>query len=294
MIQTLSPSHSAILSRISFLTIGAQKAGTTWLFGVLHQHPDVFIPAGKELHFFSNKTNFDKGCGWYCDQFSGLADEVAVGECTPNYLGTAFGPGGHKPMMAPKIPANVRAVLPDVKLLVSLRNPVDRAVSAYLHFVTRGNISPRTRLRDAMDDYGIAAFGQYAQCLEIWYESFDPDRFKILVYEEDIRPDTAKLETVRAVYRFVGVDTGFVPEGLTDRQNPRQSDVKAYLNQVPVLRESPIGQSVIKRISDRLPKFLEPWFKVPIEQADIDALHEFYAPRQHRLEKLLGRSLPWG
>ncbi len=74
------------------LEIGTQKSGTTWLSSMLAQHPEVFIPKQKELHFFNISYNYDKGIGWYRKQFSGYSGEKAVGECTPNYLWVCDGP----------------------------------------------------------------------------------------------------------------------------------------------------------------------------------------------------------
>ncbi|MEL6239626.1 MAG: sulfotransferase domain-containing protein, partial [Pseudomonadota bacterium] len=75
MTQALSAHHQAILERINFLVIGAQKAGTTWLYEMLRQHPDVFTPATKELHFFCKEQHYERGLGWYCEHFCDLADE---------------------------------------------------------------------------------------------------------------------------------------------------------------------------------------------------------------------------
>ena len=68
----------------NFLGIGAQRAGTTWLYNCLNEHPDVFVSSAKEIHFFSHE--FDRGVTWYEGHFQGRNTESAIGEITPNYL----------------------------------------------------------------------------------------------------------------------------------------------------------------------------------------------------------------
>lgn len=294
MIDKLTLDQRSILERINFLCIGTQKAGTTWLDAMLRQHPDVFIPASKELHFFSNNTIYQKGLGWYCDQFSDVGAETCVGECTPNYIRTVFAPNEMNSVISAQVPHRIQKVLPNVKLLVSLRDPVDRAISAYYHFVTRGDLSPRKRLRDVMHMKGVAAFGRYSENLQAWFECFEPDRFQILVYEEDIRPDLQKPKTMSSVFRFLGVDDQFTPAEKTAPQNTRQSNVGAFLNQLPLVRKYQIGRDLVGWVSTQMPESLEPLFNIPIEQADRDALVELFAPQQMELEALLGRKMPWG
>jgi hypothetical protein len=105
-----------------FLIIGAQKAGTTALAGNLSRHPDVFMArasaASHELHFFD--SNWRRGLGWYRKCFT--RPDKLQGEKTPNYLSV------------PACHVRMAAVVPNAKLVVSLRNPIDRAYSAWNHF----------------------------------------------------------------------------------------------------------------------------------------------------------------
>src|SRR5258707_12548722 len=76
----------------NFLILGAQMAGTTWLAKTLAQHPDIFIPRIKEIHYFDNDENFVKGASWYGRQFLRSCDRPAIGERTPNYLAASYLP----------------------------------------------------------------------------------------------------------------------------------------------------------------------------------------------------------
>ena len=102
-----------------FLGIGTQKGGTTYLHGLLQQHPQVFLAHPKELHYFS--LHHQRGLDWYGRHFEAAAPDQRCGEVTPYYL--------FHPLAAERI----AAALPDVKLIVLLRDPVERALSQYFH-----------------------------------------------------------------------------------------------------------------------------------------------------------------
>lgn len=189
----------------TFLVIGAQKCGTTWLAEMLRQHDDVFVVPEKELHYYDDRTRHARGLEWYLPHFAGGAGAVAVGEATPNYLWTrASALERQLHHVSSDIPAKVRADFPDLKLLVCLRDPADRAVSAYYHSIHARYVSPSTRILDAAPTFGIESAGRYAASLGDWFASWPRERFKILVYEDDIRTD-AKRTTVDAVCEFLGV-----------------------------------------------------------------------------------------
>ena len=103
----------------NFLGLGVQKGGTTTLQRMLEQHPSVFLSPRKELHYFS--LHYAQGQSWYEHQFCD-ADEVQLcGDITPYYL------------FHPHAPARVQALLPHARLIVLLRDPVERALSQYFH-----------------------------------------------------------------------------------------------------------------------------------------------------------------
>ena len=107
-----------------FLAIGVQKGGTTTLQRLLEQHPGVYLPSAKELHYFS--LHYGQGEGWYRQYFAGAALSQRCGEITPYYL------------FHPSAPQRILALLPQVKLVVMLRDPVERALSQYFHSVRLG------------------------------------------------------------------------------------------------------------------------------------------------------------
>jgi sulfotransferase family protein len=122
-----------------FVIIGAQKCGTTSLYRLLIRHPYVEPAAAKELHFFDNQ--FDQGIEWYrrCFPPPRWRDgrKTITGEATPGYI------------FRPHVPARVAEVVPEARLIVLLRNPVDRAYSHYHHQVKMGN--EPLRFEDAIE-----------------------------------------------------------------------------------------------------------------------------------------------
>ena len=108
-----------------FVVIGAQKAGTTSLHGALGQHPGVMLPAVKELHYFS--LHSDRPLSWYAAHFAGATSRQLCGEATPYYL------------FHPAVPARLAQCLPQARLIVLLRDPVERTLSHYFHAIRLGN-----------------------------------------------------------------------------------------------------------------------------------------------------------
>ena len=102
-----------------FVIIGAARAGTTALWEYLRAHPGAFLPVRKELNFFHRVDLTAETLAWYRDQFAGAQPEQAVGEASPQYL------------FYDVVPERMASVIPNAKLVVSLRDPVDRAYSHY-------------------------------------------------------------------------------------------------------------------------------------------------------------------
>ena len=168
-----------------FLLIGAQKAGTTGLYEALATLPGVGSPSAKEVHYFDQKVL--RPSSWYFAHFWG-SHGLLWGEASPEYLDT------------PDVPTRVQALLPDVKLIVSLRDPVARAVSHYHHSVDFGYehrtleaaVADELRLEAAgawdstMDRmrFGYLARSRYAGSLASWLELVSHDRLLVVVAEE--------------------------------------------------------------------------------------------------------------
>jgi hypothetical protein len=185
------------------------RCGTTSLNGYLREHPEVAVSQPKEVHFFD--LHFDEGLDWYAGHFPDAEGASAIGEATPDYL------------YHPDAVARIGATLSDVKLIVMLRNPIDRAYSHYWHNRSRGRetlefeeaiTAEPMRLTTGPEPRRIFSYldkGRYVPQLERLYASVASDRVFVRTFEELERTP----ETVYAdVCRFVGIDPGFRPENL--------------------------------------------------------------------------------
>lgn len=103
----------------SFIGIGAQKCGTTTLHQMLKTHPNIYMPKAKEIHYFT--LHHEKSISWYKKHFEDKKSEQIAGEITPFYI------------FHPQAPARIARLIPNVKLILLLRNPVERAISQYYH-----------------------------------------------------------------------------------------------------------------------------------------------------------------
>lgn len=178
---------SIYMSMPDFLIIGTQKAGTTWLMRKLGAHPNVFM-APRQIHYFDRE--YFRGSDWYGAQFVASAKGQLVGEKTTEY----FDPGNIK-QVAPRI----ARTCPHCKLIVILRDPVERAWSAMVHHVNAGLVALPSDPDQAVFDneascrgthhFRFVERGFYAQQLKMFYEFFDPARLLVLVFEDDVVAD---------------------------------------------------------------------------------------------------------
>jgi Sulfotransferase family len=193
-----------------FVGIGAQRAGTTRWFRLLGSHPEVASsPLAKELHFFDRfyEGGFeDADVGRYHEYFP-RADGLKTGEWTPLY--------GN----APWVPKMLARAAPDARLLMLVRDPVERLVSGLQHNarVAREQGLPMSRLAP------VEAFSRglyHAQAMS-FLGCFDRSRFLLLQYERCLREPLAEL---RRTLEFVGVsDVDFAPPDLDANPNPQHS-----------------------------------------------------------------------
>lgn len=217
----------------SFLVIGAAKSATTALHHVLSRHSQVALPSTKETNFFAfegRAVDF-RGPGdrealaasglvrsvttleEYGSLFSVSGKHRAIGEICPLYLYDEHAPD------------NIRRHVPEVRLVAILRNPADRAFSAYKMLAEKGR--ERLAFERALDeeDARIAAhwehawhyvrMGRYHEQLARYYERFDRSRIRVYLHEDfEQRPD----DVVRSICDFIGVDPALAPR-VEGRQN---------------------------------------------------------------------------
>lgn len=187
----------------NFLIIGAPRAGTSWLARNVREHPDIFMPSTKELHYFDR--HHERGPSYYESFFEGAEGATAVGEATPDYL------------HLPDVPERIWNLVPEAKLIVSLRNPVDRVYSRYWNsrakFEENRRLSFEQKLRRKPE---FIEEGFYHTNVMRYLEYFPLDRFHFVLYE-DIATDPIAL--LSSVFRFLDVQDDFVPASIEHRVN---------------------------------------------------------------------------
>ena len=198
----------------TFIVIGAMKAGTTSLYHYLRNHDEIFMSRIKELDFFVTESNWSRGLDWYRHQFSGAGDAVARGEAStlypkfPEYRG---------------VPERIASLLPDVRLVYVVRDPIVRLRSHYQHRVMTGaeKAPPEIAL---LQNPTYLNCSRYAMQLEQYLDHFPREQI-LVVASESLRTD--RRATVQEVYRFLGVDPTYLPDVL-DKEFYRTEQRRNY------------------------------------------------------------------
>ncbi len=177
-----------LMRRPNMLIIGAQKCGTHWLHASLKTHPGAYMSVEKEPHFFNNAERLTTAgfAAYLQEHFSAARDETIVGEASTGYFRTRYGPTRWaSPRRAVDVPnAVLRFLGGEVRLIVGIRQPVERAISAYLHHWGKGRMPANRKLIDVGAEYGIVDIGFYHRHLTRWTEVFSRDRCHVVLLED--------------------------------------------------------------------------------------------------------------
>jgi hypothetical protein len=235
----------------NFLIIGAAKSGTSSLYRYLKQHPDIFMSPIKEPHYFSfdSESKMTNGPGdpirkaitdfdQYVALFDSVKDEKAIGEASTSYL------------YRPEAPQRIHNLLTDVKLIAILRNPVERAFSAYMHVVRDEREKASTfsealeleskRIAENWDPiWHFTEVGFYCEQLSRYYAQFNKDQIKVYLYEELL---TGQEALIKDVFRFLDVDDHFSPDFSVkfNVSGEQKTAIIQYLNKVFFLKPNPV------------------------------------------------------
>lgn len=199
---------------LDFIGIGAEKAGTTWIADCLREHPEIYINQQKEIFFFNEfdphflkvrNFKYDRGISWYKRQFKNCTNGKLKGEISPTYL------------YCPKAAKRIKKHFSNVKIIVSVRNPVDRAYSQYLHDVRLGVIK-NIKFEKALEKYdNYFEKGYYLKHIKRYLELF-PKKNIFIIISEEMKNNPAK--TIKKLYTFLKVkDPNYLPRSLYKRSN---------------------------------------------------------------------------
>jgi hypothetical protein len=274
--------------------VGAAKAGTTSLWKYLDAHPDVFMSRVKEPHFFSR---FRRGVASVKDPaaYARLFEDGAAhryrGEASPSYLPD------------PETAARLFQACPEARVIVSLRDPVERAYANYWTWVRMGRerrsfaVAVREELATSNVDFAglpppYVRRGFYAEQLERYWSVFGMDAV-IVVSLHELAADVRG--TMRRVFERLDLDTtpaeSIDPVAHFPFRAPRNALFAAALN-IPGVR--PLGDAILPdRLRSSVERMIFNFEKPPLDPATRALLREVYAPHDQRLRKLLAAPLPW-
>lgn len=191
-----------------FIIIGAVKAATTWIAHQLREHPDIYLP-GPEPHYFS--TEFARGRDWYASLFADADAHQIVGEKSADYL-------AH-----PEAARRMAELLPNARLVVQLRNPVERAYSDYCMLYRRGTVSgdpARYLMRGGGESGRFLEDGLYARHLARFLDHFPREQIRVILYD-DIKDAPARVAA--EVCAHVGVTPVIALATLRERKNDSEA-----------------------------------------------------------------------
>lgn len=274
----------------NFFIVGAPRAGTTSLYNYLNEISEVFMSPVKEPGFFipNDFRNFSEKT--YLELFENVKDEIAIGEATAGYLGNE------------KTPFLIKEKVPNAKIIITLRDPVNRIFSHYLNRLRTGDT--KLSFEDAVKQYfdnnssenqikGLIKGSLYHNQVQRYFEVFDKNNVKILIFEETIK-DTKK--AIKEILEFLEIKNSS-PKNIDEVFN-------SYSEPLGTLGTNIVKNKTINTISKKiLPKsnrekilrtILNKKGKKPsLSETTRKQLEPVFYEDVKNLEKTLGKTLPW-
>ena len=291
-----------------FIVVGSPKCGTTSLHYYLDDHPEIFMPKQKELHYFTAKilTSQNNGPGdknvsqFHINSFQAYKKHFkkaqqkhkAIGDASPSYI--------NYPKIIPEIKERLGA---DVRIIIVLRDPIKRAFSNYLHLVreNREKLSFYEALQteDERKKMGYSDFwyykwnSLYSKKVKAYQDAFEE---VYIMTNENLQQKP--LESVQELYKFLGVDANYKPQNLSKQYNPgglykenlitklifRQSGLRRFLK-----RYIPITPGMKSLKQGVLKQFEKP--KPEIDKQSEDLLVEYFKDDVKLLKSLMDLNL---
>jgi Sulfotransferase family len=294
----------------NFFIVGAASCGTTSLYTYLKQHPEVFLPALKEPHYFAQlRPTYEQRYLFtyvtdekdYLALFSRAAGYKAAGEASPSYL------------WCPEAPARIHRAVPDAKIIILLRDPVERAFSHYLMNLREG-LQRRPFFEALQEDWNRAQkgwgvsqlyveLGLYAAQVQRYLQEFGTAQVRILLFDDLRRGAENRKATLAEILRFIGVDSGYLDQiDISSAENSfgiarwpwarrlAGSNWARRAGQLLVPKRMGANHAIKRLIFQRF--FVKSVPRPKIDPAAKQWLCATFEPDLRALEELLGRELP--
>ena len=292
------------MSLPNFICLGAAKSGTTTLYDILRQHPDIYVPSFKEPHFFDIPENFFNGVHWYEKTYFQKANNKIISDFTPSYFFD---------INAPK--RIFETLGGDMKFVVIIRNPVDRAYSHYLHSkrdfhetldFEEALTLETSRLKQYQDQADYLSYlrhsyvqqGLYSKMLQRYLKYFSLDNFLFISFEDEFleRRDLV----IKRILEFLEVDSTILLN-VDIRSNPASKERSKILKRI--MKKTGWWRVFIKRIIPSLK--IRQIIRNNIQRANISistpprlgqlerqrVYNSYFRDDIHNLEEILDRDL---
>ncbi len=284
------------MSLVNTILIGAQKSGTTTLYDWLAQHPDAYGPRGmKDFPFFCDDMYYGEGIKWFESNYPQFKNKKAILHGNVNYL--------YFSQVSAK---RIYQYNSNTKLIVLLRNPVDRAYSSFWQQKKVGNEDiddfnyaiekEKERCNGTFKDQANLTYidhGFYANQLKKYYEIFPSTNIKVIIFEEMIHKNA---ETISDIYKFMGIDPYFKPNYVVRNESgmPRFKIINNFLregikfnlikNLLPISKRILI-KNILRELNTTKTKY------EPLDREVKSKLIGIYKNDINELENLLDRDL---
>jgi hypothetical protein len=256
----------------TFLVIGAMKAGTTSLYHYLESHPEVCMSSIKETNFFLGENDYKRGIDWYSSLFK-KTDEKVFGEASVNYTKRHRWDG---------VPELIKKEVPDVKLIYLVRDPIERAVSHYMHNVAQGR-EKKTFTQALVPQSHYLKTSLYYYQIEAYIKYFDFDKI-LFVESSELLKNTQK--TLIRVFNFLEISENVNINNINERYHlSSEKKMKSILE--AIIKSNKI-KKIIKPI---LPAFItqnKPLNIPVLDETHIKTLREYLMSDINKFRELTG------
>lgn len=286
----------------NLIIIGSPKCATTSLHFYLSVHPQIWMSAQKELHFFLSQASWgswNRGLDWYCQQFQDGADCLIRGESSPGYSVEGYSQDSAEKMAA---------LLPNAKLIYMVRDPIARVRSHYLEEVYNGHISSKLTLDhiltmgdEAPDPMGfnyrsMVYTSLYYKQLSIYLQKFDLKKIHLISMESFLKDDVACLSSI---FKFLEVKD-VMPDNLDVKLNVNSQKRLRFINPTGLVRQLPKYEKFSTLIPFKVKSVYRTLISRSIDQKAIsrispeneEKLRDLFAPDVARLRTLTGQAFP--
>jgi len=279
----------------NFLYIGASKAGSSWIYECLREHPEVFVPEAKDLQFFDRY--YDKGLEWYLKHFKDAASFKARGELSHDYF------------LFDGVARKIKNTLGDIKLIACLREPTDKMISSYKYAKTaylKKHITFHDFFFNSSDIFTMSGYrdhnmtpqsARYYDNLLPFFDYFSKEDILILFFDE-LKNDPRNF--IKKIYSFINVSDDYLPSMLNKKILASDKPRNLFLSHLAyfmggVFRQMGLANFVgsIKRnrLFNRL-LYQNKKLDLTIDNQTKQKIKKYYEADLQKLEYLIDKKLP--